>query len=252
MLYLISLGLYDEKDMSLRALAVAKKCDKLYAEFYTNKMFTDAKKLTKTIGKHVIELKRNDLEEKSETIIKEAKTKNVGIFVGGDALVATTHISLLIDAKKQKIKTNVIHGSSIYSAIAETGLQIYMFGKTTTLALPERNYSPTSCYETIVSNSRMGLHTLVLLDIKNEKRRYMDVHEGLKILLDIEKNIKKRIVSPETKIVSACQLGGNETIKYGKIKDLIKDEELKNKTPAVLIIPGKLHFTEKEYLETLK
>ena len=48
----IGLGLYDEKDISLKGLAEIKNCDKIYAEFYTAKLFgTDISKLEKTIGK---------------------------------------------------------------------------------------------------------------------------------------------------------------------------------------------------------
>ncbi len=36
MLYLVSIGLYNEKDLSLRALEAIKKCSKVYAEFYTS------------------------------------------------------------------------------------------------------------------------------------------------------------------------------------------------------------------------
>ena len=246
MLYLISLGLSDEKDMSLRALETAKSCDKLYVEFYTTSMNTDVNRLEKLVGKPVIELKRPDLEENAETILKEAKSKDVGILIGGDALVATTHISLLLEAKKNGVKAQVIHGSSIYSAVGETGLQIYKFGKTTTLALPEEIYSPMSAYETILQNKKAGLHTLVLLDIKEGK--LITVKEGIELLMKMEK--EGGLLDYETKIVAACELGGRNVIKYGKIKDLLKSKEL-GLTPAVLIVPGELHFMEQEFLETI-
>lgn len=259
MLYLISLGLHDEKDMSIKAIEAAVKCDKLYAEFYTTKMDTSTGKISKLIEKvtgvkkTVVELKRSDLEENSDKILKEAENMNVGIFVGGDVLVATTHLSLLIDAKKKGINVEIVHGSSIYSAIAETGLHIYKFGKTTTLAFPEKNYKPTSCYDTILSNKNTGLHTLVLLDVKKEREKYMSINEALKILLEIESEKKCNIIKPETKVVAACKLGSKEKIiKYGTIDKLMKDNSLREKVPAVIVIPGELYFTEEEFLEMLK
>ncbi len=229
MLYLISLGLYDEKDMSLRALETARKCSKLYLELYTTNMNTNTKKLSKLIGKPVQEIPRQGLENKSGQLLKEAKNQDIGVLVGGDALSATTHISLLLEAKKSGIKTRVIHGSSILTAVGETGLSLYKFGRTVTLTSPPQK----TILKAIEENQKSGLHTLVLLDIG------MTPSQALKLL-------SGKIPG---KIVVASHLGGNPEIKYNTIENLLK---LKlNKTPSVLAIPGKLHFLEKEYLETL-
>jgi diphthine synthase len=46
----IGLGLYDEKDISLKGLEEIKKCDKVYAEFYTAKLTgTDIKKIGRNV-----------------------------------------------------------------------------------------------------------------------------------------------------------------------------------------------------------
>ncbi len=247
MLYLISLGLVDEKDMSLRALETAKQCDSLYMELYTTKMETDTKKVGDLVGKPVKDLQRSGMEEESAKIIEEAKTRNVGVFVGGDALSATTHLSLLMDAKAQGVCVKVIHGSSVLTAVAETGLQLYKFGAATTLAYPQKNYKPTSCYDTMLKNKKIKLHTLILLDVKPP--RYMSVKEGLEILLDIEKEMKENLVTEDTFFVAASQLGSTEQkIKYRKAKDLMEENFGQ---PAVLILPGDLHFLEKEFLENL-
>ncbi len=245
MLYLISLGLVDEKGLSLRALEAAKKCDVVYVEFYTTKLDTDVKKLSELIGKEVIEIGRRDLEEDSGKIIEGAKKKDVVVLVGGDALSATTHTSLILDAKKARVKTKIIHGSSIFSAIDETGLHLYKFGAATTLVFPEKNYFPTSCYDTILKNKKIGLHTLILMDIKPP--RYMSVKEGLEVLLEIGKQKKENIITEETFFVAASNLGSEkQKIKYGKLKDLVKENF---GTPAVLVLPGELHFSEKEFLD---
>lgn len=249
MLYLISLGLRDERDISLKGLEAAKRCGEVYVELYTTRMETDVDKLSRLVGKKVAGLKRRDLEEKGGDILKRARMRDVGILVGGDALSATTHTALLLEARKMGIKYMVIHGSSIFSAVGETGLQVYKFGKAVTLGFPEKHYKTTGCYDGIVLNKESGLHTLVLLDVKSEEGRYMDAAEGLELLLEMEKAERKGLISPDSKAVAACRLGGNSIISYGKIRDLIKDRGLKGKTPAVLIIPGKLHFMEEEFLE---
>lgn len=240
MLYLISLGLHDEKDMSLRALEAARKCDKLYAEFYTLRMHTDTGKLAELIGKPVQEIERAGLEEKAGAIIEEAKSSAVGVLVGGDALSATTHISILMEARKAGLSPRIVHGSSIFTAVAETGLQVYKFGRTVTLTLS----GSMSAYDGVLRNREMGLHSLILLDIP------MDIKGALDILLEMEKKGGKGLFAEDSMLVAACELGGRQTIRYRKIKELLQDKELE-KRPAVLIVPGELHFLEKEYLESL-
>lgn len=229
MLYLISIGLRDEHDMSLRALETAKKCDKLYAEFYTGRTATSVEKLSRLIGRPVEELDRKGMEDDLEKLIEEAKNRDIGIFVPGDALSATTHISLLLEAKKAGVKTRVIHGSSILTAVGETGIQLYKIGRVTTLTKP----LPKSVLEAIEQNRKAGLHSLVLLDIE------MDASEGLNLMKDFLGNAK---------VIAAAQLGGKQIIKYGAPEDLLKLDELKGKTPAILIVPGRLHFAEEEFL----
>ena len=115
-LTLISIGLADEKDLSLRALEAARGCDALYAELYTTVLDTDVQRLAVLIGKPVEPLPRSGFEEASDALLNEARNSRVGVLVGGDALSATTHTSLLIEARKRGIPTKVVHGSSVLTA----------------------------------------------------------------------------------------------------------------------------------------
>ena len=246
MLYLISIGLADEKDMSLRALDIAKNCDALFFEVYTDILNTDAAKLSKLVGKDVKVIGRDGLEDKLEKIINDAAGKDVGILVGGDALSATTHITILLEARGKKVPVKIIHGSSVMTAVAESGLQLYKLGRTTTLALPDKGYNPTSCYDAIAANKISGLHTLVLLDTRDRK---MGVKEAVKLLLEMEKEKKGHVINEEAKVVAISRLGWpDQKIKYGKVNDILKQEW---GIPAALIIPGELHFMEKEFLSLL-
>ncbi|PNX46864.1 MAG: diphthine synthase, partial [Thermoplasmata archaeon M9B1D] len=76
-LIFIGLGLYDEKDISIKALEEIKKYNKIFAEFYTSKLVgTNFKKIEKIIGKKVEILSREETE-KGDKILKAAKTQNV-------------------------------------------------------------------------------------------------------------------------------------------------------------------------------
>jgi diphthine synthase len=239
MLYLIGLGLGDERDISLKAVETAKKCD-CYAELYTNKWFGTMDGLIKVLGRNVKLLKRQDLEDRLEQFIKECREKDVALFVPGDPLAATTHSTIVLEARKKKIPVKILHNASIFSAIGETGLHLYKFGRTATIPFSGKLQAVK---DAVVSNKKAGLHTLLLLDLDAEVKLYMTAADALKIL------IKGKVLKPMDTAIAAAGLGtDNARVEWGTAKELLlKDIG----TPAVLIVPGKLHFHEKEYLEGL-
>ncbi|WP_297063677.1 diphthine synthase [Thermococcus sp.] len=248
-LYFIGLGLYDEKDITLKGLEVARKCDRVFAEFYTSLLAgTSIDRIEELIGKPIVRLSREDVELNFEKIVlPDAKEKDVAFLTAGDPMVATTHSDLRIRAKKAGVESYVIHAPSIYSAVAITGLQIYKFGKSATVAYPEKNWFPTSHYDVIKENRERGLHTLLFLDIKADQNRYMTANEAMDILLKVEEIKKVGIFTPETLVVVLARAGSlNPTIRAGYVKDLINEDF--GRQPHVLIVPGRLHIVEAEYL----
>jgi diphthine synthase len=244
MLTIIGLGLFNESDLTLRAIEEAKRSDKVYVELYTSKWHGDIRNLEKIIGKEITELKRKDLEEESSKILQEAKNQKIAIFVQGDPLVQTTHLSLLEEAKKLGIKTKVIHNASIISTIAETGLHSNKFGRYVTIPFPEKTKGklPESVFEVIKENRKRGLHTLCLLDVVADENRYMKVNEAIDILL------KGKIVTKDEKMVVFAMAGSeNPFMSYDSVKNLI--EKNIQYTPAVIAVLGDLHYTEKGFLE---
>ncbi len=247
----VGLGLYDEKDISLKGVEEIKKCDKVFAEFYTAILSgTELKKIEKIIGKKIQVLSREETE-KGNKILELAKTKNVVFLTCGDPMSATTHIDLRLNALKMGIKTKIINGSSILTAVPGLlGLQNYKFGRTTTIAYPEKDYFPTSPYSVIDYNKKLGLHTLVLLDIQAEKKRFMTANEAMKLLLEMEKKIKGDVFKQDSIICVVARAGSDDPVlAAGNIKDLID----KNFGPPLhtIVVPGNLHFMEFEALKVL-
>lgn len=248
-IYFIGLGLYDEKDITLKGLEMARKCDLVFAEFYTSLLAgTTLDKIEGLIGKPIRRLSREEVELQFERIVlSEAKGKDVAFLTAGDPMVATTHSDLRIRAKELGIESYVIHAPSIYSAIAMTGLQIYKFGKSATVAYPEKNWFPTSHYDVIKENKERGLHTMLFLDIKAEQNRYMTANEAMEILLQVEEMKKQGIFTPETLVVVLARAGSlTPTLKAGYVKDMLKEDF--GRQPHVMVVPGKLHIVEAEYL----
>ena len=253
MLILIGLGLWDERDLTIRGFETARKADKVYMETYTSKWSGNVKNLEKILEKKIIQFKRRDLEEKSNELIEEARKSDVAILVPGDPLIATTHSSLIIEARKRKVKTKIIHNSSIYSAIGETGLHVYKFGASATIPFPEKTKEmlPVSVYELLEENKKRNLHTLLFLDVIAEKKKFMSPKEGMEIMLKTEEVVNHKIFTLNTPVIIFGRAGSeNPLIVYGKVKDLINRKL--GDPPFVIIVPSKLHFTEKEYLESFR
>jgi diphthine synthase len=245
----VGLGLHDEMGISLRGLEEVKTADNAFIELYTNLTPNFSKEnLEKISGKKLQIVSREELEERSgRSILKMAETGKVVLLVPGDPLIATTHVALRIHAEKLGIRSRVVHGASILSAvIGLSGLHNYKFGKSVTIPLPSENPSETP-YEVIAQNKRLGLHTLCLLDVKMEENRYMEIHEGLESLLKIEEKRKEKIVTIDRLVVGIARAGSNNpTVKAGFLKDLLNYDF--GDPPHSIIFPGKLHFMEAEAL----
>src|SRR5208337_894595 len=96
---------------------------------------------------------------------------------------------------KKGIRTHVIHGASISSAVCgATGLQNYRFGKSATIAFPYKNNISETPYDTIKMNKANGLHTLLFLDIDREKG-YMTINQGIELLLAVEQKRRECILN---------------------------------------------------------
>ena len=247
----IGLGLYDEKDISIKGLEEIKKADKVFAEFYTAKLFgTSIEKLEKLFDKKIIVLNRNETE-KGDAIINSAEKEDTVFLTAGDSMTATTHVDLRIRAINKGIKTKIIHASSIVTAVSGLlGLQNYKFGRTTTLAYPQENYYPTSPYDVIKENKKRGLHTLVLLDVQEDKKLYMTANEGMKLILDMEEKVKSKIFDKESIICVVARAGSDKpVVKAGTIKELIEEDF--GKPFHSIVVPGRLHFMEIEALRVL-
>ena len=251
-LYFIGIGLYDEKDISLRGLEAIKKCNVVYLENYTSMLSCDVKKLEKLYGKKIILSSRDLVENKAEeTILKDALEKDFAFLVIGDPMSATTHIDLRLRAEKAGIKCFVIHNASVFSAVGITGLQLYKFGRTTSIPFPEDNWHPETPYDVIKENRKNGLHTLILLDLKPGEKRFMTINQAIKYLLSIEEKRKEKVFSKELFCVGCARLGSLKScIKAGNAEELLKEDF--GKPMHCLIVPGKLHFAEEESLELFK
>jgi diphthine synthase len=253
-LVFVGLGLHNEKDISVKGIEEIKTADTVYAELYTSLMPNlSIVSLEKAIKRRISVLSRKDLEDESgKTLLENAKRGKTVLLVPGDPLIATTHVALRIEAERLGIRTRVIHGVSILSAvIGLSGLHNYKFGKSVTIPFAgEYGCISETPYDVIAQNKRLGLHTLCLLDIRAEQKRYMTVREGLKVLLEVEEIRKQQVITLETLAVGIAKAGSeNPRVKADFLKELL-DHDFGD-PPHTVVFVGRLHFMEAEALVVL-
>ncbi len=240
MLYIIGLGL-NALGISKHGLEILKKCKRVYLENYTVDFPYSAGELESIIRKKIIPADREFVEGLG--LVDEAKKIDIALLVYGSPLTATTHISLMEEAKNYRVRCRVIHGASILDAVAETGLQIYKFGKIASMPKwdEKKNFSPDSFMKIVKENNSIQAHSLILIDIGLEFQNALE---------QLKKSAEKYKIKLNKIIV--CQALGtkHKKIFYKKIEELENCEDIKN--PYCIIIPSKLHFVEKEFLSNLR
>src|SRR6058998_2683082 len=246
-LVFIGLGLHDEKGITLRGLDEARSADVVFAELYTSGLAgATVASVEQLVGKKIRVLSRNDVED-GRTILEAAAKQKVAFLVVGDPMAATTHVDLRLRAAAAKIPTRVVHGVSILTAAAGAlGLQVYKFGRTTTVPFPAAGFAPTSPLEAILENRRAGLHTLVLLDLR-EDGSFLAPLDAIASLLQMASAVGTSEFGPRTLACVLSRVGSPEVRAFaGPIADLV-DRDL-GPPLHCLVIPGNLHFLEKEAL----
>lgn len=264
-LYIIGLGLYGEKDISVRGLETVKSCDFVYMEYYTSILNINLENLSKFYGKEITLADREMIENDFDDIIMEkAKDSQVALLVVGDPFSATTHMDLFMRCMKSNVKVEVMNNASIMNSCGVTGMSLYRFGETVTIPFFTKTWRPYSFYEKICRNLENDFHTLVLLDIKvkeiseenlvrgkkiYEPPRFMTVNTALEQLLECEEHYKKGMITEDTFVYGIARIGSpSQCIKSGKIRDLIKFD-FGGPLHSVVICAPNLHSMEKEVFE---
>jgi diphthine synthase len=235
MLYLIGLGL-NERSISKEALEIIPRCKRVYLENYTVDFPYTEQALVDEIGKKVISIGREKVEDLS--LVDEAKKMDVALLIYGSPLTATTHITLIQEAIASGIKYRVINNASILDAIAETGLQLYKFGKITSMPYWKKSYEPDSFMEVVKENLSIKAHSLILIDINMDISKTID---------QLEKSAQKHDVKLKKLIVCQCLGTKRQKILYRDINEIREFSGVQK--PYCIIIPSELHFVEKEFLK---
>ncbi|KIY92977.1 diphthine synthase [Monoraphidium neglectum] len=261
-LYLIGLGLYDERDITLRGLDAVRGCARIYLEAYTSILLCDKLRLEALYGKPVVVADREMVENDADLILEGADQIDVAFLVVGDPFGATTHTDLQLRARERGIPVRVIHNASVMNAVGACGLQLYKFGESVSIVFFTDTWRPDSFYDKIAANRKLGLHTLCLLDIKvkepnlealcrgktiYEPPRYMSIKTALEQLLEIEEKRREGAYDAGTLAVGMARVGApDQRVVAGGMRELM---EVDFGAPLhCLIIAGNVHVVEEEIL----
>lgn len=267
MLYLIGLGLSHETDITVRGLEVVRKCKRVYLEAYTSILMTsDQESLEKYYGREVILADRELVESGSDEILTGAEVDgegDVAFLVVGDPFGATTHTDLVIRARELGIKYTTIHNASVMNAVGACGLQLYNFGQTVSLVFFTDTWKPDSFYEKILENRRLGLHTLLLLDIKVKEQsienmargrliyeppRYMSIETAAEQLLEIEDLRQEHAYGHDTPCIAVSRLGSPQQAMRADTLGNLVDYESGDPLHSLVILGNKVHDLETDFI----
>jgi len=246
-LVFIGLGLGDEKGITLRGLDEARSADVVFAELYTSALpGASLEAVEKLIDRKIRRLTRQEVED-GQVLLAAAAKGLVAFLVPGDPMTATTHVDLRLRAAASKIRTRIVHGVSILTAAAGAlGLQAYKFGRTTTVPFPSAGFAPTSPLESILANRTAGLHTLVLMDLR-EDGTFLAPRDAIASLLRMASAIGTTEFGPHTLACVLSRVGSPDVRALAGLIAELADRDL-GPPPHCLVIPGTLHFLEREAL----
>eukprot|EP01069_Polyplicarium_translucidae_P009186 Polyplicarium_translucidae@DN3296_c0_g1_i3.p1 len=222
-LTLVGLGLGDERDITVKGLDAIKSADAVFLEAYTSILpGVDTEKLERFYGRAVLLADRLTVEQRAEEMLERcARGQNVVMLVVGDPFCATTHVDLILRAKKAGVPTAAVHNASIISAVGCTGLQVYRFGEVTSIPFFEPKWRPDSFYAKLRRNKEADLHTLCLLDIKVKEQteedlmrgrpifqppRFMTIGQAAEQLMEVERNHGFNVCGAEAMAVGLARL----------------------------------------------
>jgi len=205
------------------------------------------------------------VESKSDEILAGADEKDIAFLVVGDPFSATTHTDLALRCRQHAppIPTRTLPNASILTAVGATGLSLYTFGQTVSMVFFTESWKPSSFYDRVAENAGLGLHTLVLLDIKvkepdlkamargkivYEPPRFMTVAQCASQMLEVEDERKQGVCRQQSLAVGVARLGSEEQqIVAGTLEEL-SDADLGPPLHSLVLCGVKMHEMEWEYV----
>ena len=149
------------------------------------------------------------------------------------------------------------------SAIGATGLQLYNFGQTVSMVFFTETWKPSSFYDRLKENQQIGLHTLILLDIKvreqslanlargrkiYEPARFMTVAQCASQMLETEGDRRESVCGPQSLAVGIARVGAkDQKMVTGTLKQL-SEIDLGAPLHSLVLLGRRTHYLERDFI----
>lgn len=240
MIGFVSAGFNPPFSLTKEELDFLSESDLILVDTYTSPNY-----LREFEGRQLTHVGRDRLEDFGWILDEK---RNVAIVIPGDSFSATTHFTIYKEARLKGIEVRVFHNSSIFpTAATRMGLHLYKIGTAVSLPRFKDKFRPLSPYEKVLENHRKGLHTIVLLDTEPP----LELKDAIDELLWMESELKGELFTKEREVGVVSRVGTkDEKIVYANIGTLRGWKD--GGVPLTLVVPGELHFQEREALELFR
>jgi diphthine methyl ester synthase len=144
-------------------------------------------------------------------------------------------------------------------------LSLYNFGQTTSMVFFTDSWKPSSFYDRLAENASLGLHSLILLDIKvkepdmmtlartgrvvYEPPRFMTAAQCAKQMLEVESDRKAGICAENKLAVAVARVGSHEqVVRAGTLKELC-EEDLGKPLHSLVLLGSRTYDLERQFLK---
>ena len=250
MLVFVGLGIYDKPGIPMSAISDIIKCRRVLLDSYTSPINEElVAEIKKTLGRD-IELADRSLLEDPVRVVDMARNGGVAILVPGDVFVATTHETLRQEAARRGVEVRTWFSSSIVNAALEyLGLHVYKIGFVGTIV----RGGPSAASRVYFGVSRAllnGQHSVVLLEYNASEGYHVSPNEALRTMLEAEKTWGMSTFNPDRVVIIVSRLGWRtQQVDVTTVNEAL--EKSYGDPPHTIVVPGKLHYTERESLAVL-
>lgn len=169
----------------------------------------------------------------------------------------------MLRARELQVPTQTIPNASILSAIGSTGLQLYNFGQTVSMVFFTDSWKPSSFYDRVKENRQIGLHTLVLLDIKVKEQslenlargkkifdppRYMTVAQCASQMLDTEEERQEGVYGPDSLAIGAARVGAKDQKLVTGTLGQLREVDMGKPLHSLVLLGRRTHDLEREFI----
>lgn len=248
-LWFVGAGVCGYGRMSPDARRAVSRSRAVYADVFTSPLGgSDLESLSGIAGGRVVRAERWMVED-GRQILQSASEGDAALVSYGDPYAATTHAELRTRAELAGIRTRTVPAPSApWSALGECGLHHYKAGRTATVMEDAR--SAESTYYVVQRNMAAGSHTVLLLEYDAQRGFFLEPAAALRLLLAAEEGQRRGAVTPETFCVVASRVGSDDQAVTSGLAGRLRSMDF-GAPPHLIIIPGSLHFTERDSLKAL-